>query len=102
MTLRPRGRESTGPPVDVKTLKRYEIDMSDAVRATVYFNTDLHRALRLKAAETERSISDLVNDAVRAQLLEDAEDLEALRKRRKEPTLSFEELVKDMKRQGKL
>jgi phosphate uptake regulator len=76
--------------------------MSDAVRATVYFNTDLHRALRLKAAETERSISDLVNDAVRALLLEDADDLETLRKRLKEPSRSFEELVRDLKRQGKL
>jgi hypothetical protein len=76
--------------------------MSDAVRATVYFNTDLHRALRMKAAETERSISELVNAAVRAQPLEDADDLETLRKRRKEPTIGFEEFVKDLKRRGKL
>ena len=76
--------------------------MSDAVRATVYFNTDLHRALRMKAAETERSISELVNAAVRAQLLEDADDLETLRKRRKEPTMGFEDFVKDLKRKGKL
>jgi hypothetical protein len=76
--------------------------MSDAVRATVYFNTDLHRALRMKAAETERSISELVNAAVRAQLLEDADDLETLRKRRKEPTIGFEDFVADLKRKGKL
>lgn len=76
--------------------------MAEAVRATVYFNTDLHRALRMKAAETERSISELVNDAVRAQLLEDADDLETLRKRRKEPTVGFEEFVTDLKRRGKL
>jgi hypothetical protein len=46
-------------------------------RATVYFDPDLHRALRLKAAETERSLSDLVNEAVKLSLAEDAEDLAA-------------------------
>src|SRR3990172_6830104 len=36
-----------------------------ARRATVYFDPHLHKALRVKAAQTERSLSDLVNDAVR-------------------------------------
>jgi NAD(P)-dependent dehydrogenase (short-subunit alcohol dehydrogenase family) len=53
--------------------------MAEAKRATVYFETDVHRALRLKSAETDRSVSDLVNEAVRAQLAEDADDLEAFR-----------------------
>ena len=44
-------------------------------RATVYFDAALHRALRLKAAETDQSMSDLVNAAVRRTLGEDAEDL---------------------------
>jgi len=47
---------------------------SDAKRATVYFDPALHRALRVKAAETERSISDLVNEAMQLSLAEDAED----------------------------
>ena len=68
----------------------------------MYFDASVHRALRLKSAETERSISDLVNDAVRAQLNEDAEDLEAFRRRKKEPTISFEDFVRDLKRRGKL
>jgi hypothetical protein len=76
--------------------------MSTAKRATVYFDETLHRALRLKAAETERSISDLVNAAVRNTLAEDAEDLAAFRDRAKEPTLSFEDLIRDLKRRGKL
>jgi plasmid stability protein len=71
-------------------------------RATVYFDPDLHMALRLKAAETDRSISDLVNEAVRNALAEDAEDLEAFADRVKEPTLPFEDLVKDLKRRGKI
>ena len=58
--------------------------------------------MRLKAAETERSVSDLVNEAVRAQLAEDAEDLEAFNARKKEPVIRFEDFVRDMKRRGRL
>ena len=76
--------------------------MAEAKRATVYFETDVHRALRLKAAETERSVSDLVNEAVRAQLVEDADDLAAFRRRKKEPAIAFEDFVRDMKRRGRL
>ncbi len=71
-------------------------------RSTVYFDPVIHRALRLKAAETERSISDLVNDAVKAALAEDAEDIAAFEERSNEPDLSFEEVVKDLKRSGKI
>jgi plasmid stability protein len=76
--------------------------MTTAKRATVYFDEGLHQALRVKAAETDQSISDLVNTAVRQNLLEDAEDLAAFRERTKEPTLAFEDLIRDMKRRGKL
>ncbi len=76
--------------------------MTAAKRATVYFDEHVHKALRLKAAETEQSISDLVNTAVRAALAEDADDLAAFRDRVKEPTLAFEDLIRDMKRRGKL
>lgn len=71
-------------------------------RATVYFDPALHRALRLKAAATERSISELVNEAVRLSLADDAEDLLAVEARSAEPELSFEALVKDMQRRGEL
>ncbi len=76
--------------------------MSAVKRATVYFETDVHRALRLKSAETERSVSDLVNEAVRAQLAEDADDLDTIRRRAKEPAIRFEDFVRDLKRRGKL
>ena len=71
-------------------------------RSTVYFDPIIHRALRLKAAETDRSISDLVNDAVKVALSEDAEDLAAFDERAAEPNLSFEQVVKDLKRSGKI
>ena len=71
-------------------------------RTTVYFDSDLHRALRLKAAETERSLSDLVNTAVKEALSEDAEDLAAFDERSAEPNLPFESVVKDLKRRGRI
>jgi hypothetical protein len=71
-------------------------------RATVYLEPEIHRALRIKAVETERTISDIVNDAVRSNLAEDADDLASFRQRAKEPTFSFEQVVKDLKRRGKL
>ena len=71
-------------------------------RATVYFDPELHRALRLKAAETERSVSDLVNEAVRLSLAEEATDLLAIEERQAEPEIGFETVVKDLRRRGRL
>jgi hypothetical protein len=76
--------------------------MSNAKRATVYFEPEIHRALRLKAATSDKSISDMVNDAVKLSLAEDVEDLEAFEKRKREPNLDFEQFVKTLKRRGKL
>jgi len=73
-----------------------------AKRSTIYFEPHLHRALRIKAADTQRSLSEIVNDAVRAALREDQEDLAAFDERRDEPTISYEELLKDLKAHGKI
>jgi hypothetical protein len=71
-------------------------------RATVYFDSQLHRALRIKAAETDQPISKIINDAVRLSLAEDAEDLAAFEERANEPNLSFESVLKDLRKRGKL
>ena len=71
-------------------------------RATVYLETDLHKALRLKAVETSRSISELVNNAIREALAEDAEDIAAFEKRSREPLISYDEMVKRLKRDGRI
>jgi hypothetical protein len=76
--------------------------MSANKRATIYLEAPLHRALRLKSAETDASLSELVNTAVRQSLAEDADDLAAFRDRAKEPRLSFESVVRDLKKRGKL
>ncbi len=73
-----------------------------AKRSTVYFDPDLHRALRIKAAHTRRSLSDLVNEAVRMTLSEDQEDLAAFDERADERTITYEELLKDLKAHGKI
>jgi len=76
--------------------------MPTVKRATVYLEPSLHRALRMKSAETDRTISDLVNDAVRDALAEDADDLAAIEARRSEPTRSFEAFLSDLRRRGKV
>lgn len=76
--------------------------MSATRRATVYFEPEIHRALRLKAAASERSISDLINDAAKLALAEDAEDFAAFSERKREPNLDFERFVKALRRRGKL
>jgi hypothetical protein len=76
--------------------------MGAARRTTVYLDPQLHRALRLKAAETERTVSELLNQALRQALVEDGDDLAAASDRVAERTRPFEAFVKDLRRRGKL
>jgi len=71
-------------------------------RATIYLDPVIHKALKLKAIETSRSISDLVNEAVREALAEDAEDLLAFDERADEPLISYDEMVKRLKKDGRI
>ncbi len=76
--------------------------MDTSKRATVYFEAEVHRALRLKAAASDRSISDMVNDAVKASLAEDADDLATFSERKIEKSLSFDTFVQGLKRRGRI
>ncbi len=77
--------------------------MSDlSKRSTIYFEPEIHQALRMKAASTHISVSEVVNEAVRIALREDQEDLSAFEQRAREPILSYEELLKDLESNGKL
>jgi plasmid stability protein len=71
-------------------------------RATIYFDPELHQALRIRAAHAQRSMSDLVNDAIRELLCEDADDLAAFDARAAEPTMTYEALLKDLRKHGKI
>ena len=75
---------------------------TETKRSTIYFDPELHRALRLKAAETSRTITELVNEAVRESLLEDAEDLAAFDERAEESMISYETMVKKLKADGRI
>ena len=71
-------------------------------RSTIYFEEGVHQALRVKAATTHRSVSEVVNEAVRLVLREDQEDLSAFAERVNEATMTYEELLEDLKSHGKL
>jgi len=73
-----------------------------AKRATIYMDPVVHKALKLKAIETSRSVSDLVNEAVREALAEDAEDLASFEERGAEPLLSYDEMVARLKKDGRI
>jgi len=73
-----------------------------AMRATVYLDPDLHKALRLKAVETSQSLSKLVNDAIKEALAQDAEDIAAFEERIKEPLISYEVMIKRLKKNGRI
>jgi plasmid stability protein len=76
--------------------------MDETKRATIYFDADVHRALRLRAAAYNRSISDMVNEAVRMTLAEDADDLRDTDQRQAEPSSSFEEFVTSLRDSGRI
>lgn len=76
--------------------------MGELKRATVYLEPKLHKALKLKALETETSISDLVNEAVMASLAENADDLEAFEERHSESSVDFETFLKQLRKNGEL
>ena len=72
------------------------------MKHTIYFDADVHRALRLRAAACNRSISDMVNEAVRMTLAEDADDLKDADQRQAEPSSSFEDFVTSLRNSGRL
>lgn len=76
--------------------------MTPFIRSTIRLDEKLRQALRRKASETGRTLSDLVNDAVRLSLAEDAEDLHAFQARSAEPTLTMGALVQNLRRRRKL
>lgn len=74
----------------------------ETVRSTVYLDPDLHQALRLKSAQSRRSMSDIVNEALRLTLREDEEDLAAVRARAREKPLDYEAFLAKLKADGTL
>ncbi|UVW34938.1 CopG family transcriptional regulator [SAR92 clade bacterium H455] len=71
-------------------------------RSTVYFDPAIHQAVRIKAASSHLSVSEIVDEALRMQLAEDQEDLSAFDARVREPEISYESLLKDLKKHGKI
>ncbi|MBR9908331.1 MAG: CopG family transcriptional regulator [Gammaproteobacteria bacterium] len=71
-------------------------------RSTIYFEPSVHQALKMKAAATEKSVSEIVDEAVRLLMAEDQTDLAAVAERVAEPEMSYEALINDLKAHGKI
>ena len=76
--------------------------MPTARRATIYFDSKVHRAIRLRAAANDQTVSDVVNDAMKESLAEEADDLAVAKKRRSEPSILFSDAVRSLRRRGKI
>lgn len=75
--------------------------MAGAVRkSTVYLKDRLHKAVKMKAAETDKSVSEIIEEAVESLLQEDLEDLDVVKKRSKGPFVTYEQLLKNLKKDG--
>jgi hypothetical protein len=71
-------------------------------RTTIYFEPEIHQALRLKAASSNLSISELIDQAVRLSMSEDQEDLVSFSERQNDKEISYEDLLNDLKKHGKI
>ena len=65
-------------------------------RSTVYFEPAIHHALKLRAASSDSSVSELIDEAVRLLMREDQEDLAAIKQRAAEPEISYEMLLNSL------
>jgi len=71
-------------------------------RSTIYFEPEIHQALKVRAATSHLSISEIVDEAVRVLMREDQDDLKAISERINEPEISYETLLSDLKKHGKI
>jgi len=71
-------------------------------RATIYFDPEIHKALRLRAAESGASVSLLVNQALREALADDAADMDAFLLQQGESHVSFEQFICELRRRGRI
>ena len=71
-------------------------------RSTIYFEPHVHQALKVRAASSHLSVSELVDEAVRLLMREDQEDLAAFKERESEKEISYEAMLADLKKHGKI
>jgi len=71
-------------------------------RSTVYFEPTIHQALKMRAASSNVSVSELIDEAVRLLMREDQEDLSSVSDRAAEPEMSYEDFLNELKKDGKI
>lgn len=71
-------------------------------RAAVYFDADLHKALRRKAAEASRSVTKPVKEAVKQAPARGAADRASFDARADKPLIGCAESVERLKTGGRL
>jgi len=72
--------------------------MGQPKRTTIYLNETIHRALKLKALESDKSVSELIEDAVKEQLAEDLHDMALIKKRKHGKEMSYDAFLEELKK----
>lgn len=71
-------------------------------RFTIRLDTGLHQMLRIKALETSRSMSEIINEAVKESLTNDADDIDTFKEKANEPLISHEQMIKRLKKDSRI
>ena len=71
-------------------------------RTTVYLNADVVKAVKIKAALSGRSVSELANEGLVRLLREDARDLRLIHTRRKQRARSYDDFIAELEKRGEI
>ena len=73
-----------------------------ATKATLYLDSTMYKTMKLRALESNQSVSSLINDALQAQLAEDLEDISVIRERlaKNEKPLDYEQALIELQKNG--
>lgn len=74
--------------------------MADAKKATLYLQPQVFQAVKMKAAQTDQSLSGVVNDALERSFAEDYADIRTLRGRAGGRVESYESFLRGLKSDG--
>jgi hypothetical protein len=67
---------------------------------TIYLDPKILQAVKIRAALSGESVSDIANQALASRLKEDEADLRVFRDRAGQPTRDYESVLRDLKKDG--
>ncbi len=71
-------------------------------KATIYLNEKMYKTAKIRAIETNQSVSAIMNEALQALLYEDLSDINSIRKRKgqNQKSISYDQALTELKNNG--